>query len=189
MNKPKAVLAKGDFILVNKKTYQELGGHQAVKREIVESAALMRLFKKAGYKVKIADSAGLIRVRKFHSLREIIDSYSKLLYYAFLPLKNRLIGLVQVTLILLCLVVPAGALIWRGWSHTLYDNSLLVVCSILEIFILLFSATFFYKRDGFNPWYALGLPLGVLITCFISYKALLATALNKGISWRGRTYE
>ncbi|MFC1698601.1 glycosyltransferase [Candidatus Omnitrophota bacterium] len=188
MKRPEAVMAKGDFIFVKRKVYTELGGHQAIKSEIIESAALMSLFKRTGHKVRLVNGADLIRVRKFHNLREIINSYFKLLYRAFTPVENRLRGLVN-AFILISSLIPMAVLIWLLFAESLYRNAILTTSSVVEVLILLFAAMIFYKRDNFRPHYVLGLPLGVLITSFITLKALFAVTARKGLSWRGRIYE
>lgn len=187
MNKQSAVLAKGDFILVRRETYEKAGGHQAVKNEIVESAALMSRFKRSGHRVRLLDGSDLIRVRKFHNLKEIIDSYFKLLYYAFLPVEKRITGLVSASVIILSLL-PLYVLVWMLLSQSLSKNILLAISSFLEILVFLFTAMVFYKRDNFNPHYAWGFPLGVLITSFITLKALFAVTGRKGVYWRDRVY-
>jgi len=182
-----AIEAKGDFIFVKRSIYEKLDGHQAVKKEFIESAALMGNFKKAGYKVALLDGSRMLKVRKFHNLKEIVASYSKL-FYKFFQLKNNRYFFLLISLIILVVLSPIGILIFllvfKFWQIRLS----LILWPGLQTFIIFLAAMTYYKKDNFNPWYALGLPLGALIFIGIGGKALFELTIKKNPSWRGRIY-
>lgn len=182
-----AIEAKGDFIFVKRSTYEKLGGHQAVKNEFIESAALMGNFKKARCRAALLDGSHMIKVRKFNNLEEVVNSYTKLFYKFFQSKINRYLVLLY-QLIILSVLSPIGILIFlfvfKFWQMKL----ILMLCSGVQIFIIFFVAMIFYKKDNFAPWYALTLPLGALIFIGIGIKALFELTIKKELSWRGRIY-
>ncbi len=182
-----AIEAKGDFIFVKRSIYEKLGGHQAVKNEFIESAALMGSFKKARCRAALLDGSHMIKVRKFHNLNEIVTSYSKL-FYKFFQLKSNRYFFLLIALIILIVLSPIGILIYllvfKFWQIKLS----LMFWPGLEILILFFIAMVFYKKDNFAPWYALGFPLGAILFIGIGGKALFELTIKKEPSWRGRIY-
>jgi len=179
--------AKGDFILVKKSIYEKLEGHQAVKKEFIESVALMRNFKKVGYRVALLDGSHMLKVRKFHNLNEIVTSYSKL-FYKFFQLKRNRYFFLLIALIIVAVLSPVGVMISLFLSKFWQIKLGLMFWPGLEIIILFSMAMIFYKKDNFNPRYALTLALGALIFIGIGIKALFELTIKKEPSWRGRIY-
>ena len=182
-----AIEAKGDFIFVKRSIYEKLGGHCAVKDEVVESAALMKLFKNGGYKIALLDGSHMIKVRKFHNLKDIVDSYTKLYYKFFQSRINIFLCFIYLS-ILIIVLSPPGILIFLLVFNLSALNTKILLWSSTQVFILFSVGMFFYKKDNFNPCCALGFPFGALIISFITFKALFATTVKKGLTWRDRIY-
>ncbi|MCM8827294.1 MAG: glycosyltransferase family 2 protein [Candidatus Omnitrophica bacterium] len=182
----KAIEAKGDFIFVNRKAYEEVGEHQAVKNEFIESAALMRRFKEYRKIVALLDGSHLIKVRKFHSLREIISSYSKFYYKFFESPLNILVVLLGI-LFVLGVISPFIIVL----LYPFFDNRLinLLPWALIQILIIIFVGIIVYRKDRFFPLYIIGFPLGALVGIYIILSALFNHLILKKKSWRGRCYD
>jgi glycosyltransferase involved in cell wall biosynthesis len=72
--------ANGQFILVLREVYEKLGGHSAIRGEILEDVALARRVKHAGSRIYFAAPLGTIRTRMYRSFDAMWDGWTKNLY-------------------------------------------------------------------------------------------------------------
>ncbi len=72
--------ANGQWIVFDRKTYFEIGGHDAVGREIVEDVALARLTKSRGYNILTCSGAGAVEGRMYENFGDIWSGLSKNLF-------------------------------------------------------------------------------------------------------------
>jgi chlorobactene glucosyltransferase len=78
-----AAVAIGTFILVDREIYDAVGGHLALRGEIVDDMALARMVKGAGGGVDILCGTGIFATRFYHSAAEIWSGFSKNSFGAF----------------------------------------------------------------------------------------------------------
>jgi chlorobactene glucosyltransferase len=69
--------ANGQCLLFHRHAYQQIGGHRAVRGQIVEDVALSRHVKGCGLKLRMADGSGLIRCRMYSNWPEVRDGFAK----------------------------------------------------------------------------------------------------------------
>ncbi len=69
--------ANGQCLLFTRKSYQAVGGHEAVAASIVEDIAFARSVKRAGMRLWMADGNGLICCRMYHSWMQVRDGFAK----------------------------------------------------------------------------------------------------------------
>jgi cellulose synthase/poly-beta-1,6-N-acetylglucosamine synthase-like glycosyltransferase len=74
------VAANGQWMVFDREKYFTSGGHAAVKSDIVEDMAMMKLIKENGCKVMTLAGTGMIYTRMYSSFREIWHGFSKNLY-------------------------------------------------------------------------------------------------------------
>ncbi len=72
--------ANGQWIAFTKEGYRRLGGHEAVKDQIVEDVELFRAAKKSGLKVMTTSGSGMIYCRMYQSWNEIWNGMSKFMF-------------------------------------------------------------------------------------------------------------
>jgi chlorobactene glucosyltransferase len=70
-------IAAGGFILVSRAAYEGVGGHEAVRRELVDDQMLAVRLKTAGTPLALAGSAGRVRVRMYVGARESLRGWRK----------------------------------------------------------------------------------------------------------------
>ncbi len=70
-------IANGQFILFDRGVYEELGGHEAVKGEIVEDQRLAQVLCRSGKRLVIRDAETVFATRMYRSLKELIEGWSK----------------------------------------------------------------------------------------------------------------
>src|SRR5690242_7009618 len=72
-----AAAANGQYLLIRRNTYEQLGGHAAVRDEVLEDVALARLAKPAGFRLHFAAGDQICRVRMYSSFGAMWEGWSK----------------------------------------------------------------------------------------------------------------
>ncbi len=81
--RPSLSAAIGQFIVVDAKAYRASGAHAAVRTAVIDDIMLLRSFKLAGFKGVAANGAELAECRMYESSREVLNGYTKSLWFAF----------------------------------------------------------------------------------------------------------
>ena len=75
-----AAAANGQFFLIRREAYFQMGGHATVAGEVLEDVALARIAKQAGIRLHFASGEGIVRVRMYRNFRAMWQGWSKNLY-------------------------------------------------------------------------------------------------------------
>ena len=75
-----AAAASGQYLLIRREDYVRIGGHAAVKGEVLEDVALARLAKQAGVRLHFASGSGIMRVRMYRTFGAMWQGWTKNLY-------------------------------------------------------------------------------------------------------------
>ncbi len=75
--------ANGQFLVFDTATYRAIGGHMAVRSEVIEDVALMRAVKASGEHAATVDGSRLAHCRMYEGSAAVADGYSKSLWSAF----------------------------------------------------------------------------------------------------------
>jgi glycosyltransferase involved in cell wall biosynthesis len=133
--------ANGQFLMIRRHAYDEIGGHAAIAGEVLEDVQLARRVKGKGFKIYFTAPSGVVKTRMYRTFTTMWEGWTKNLYdlvggdskSAIRELTRALIFPIIFTLLFLfsrnamfrdwrlCLVVGAMALI--VW-HTLYGIEL-----------------------------------------------------------------
>lgn len=70
----------GQFMLFNRKAYDRIGGHEAVKSQFNEDMVLARIMKQAGMRPRMAWGTDLGSVRMYDSLSKIMSGWSRIFF-------------------------------------------------------------------------------------------------------------
>jgi len=124
--------ANGQFILVRREVYEELGGHQAVRSEILEDVALARCVKAAKCGVYFTAPAGVVRTRMYRSFGAMWEGWTKNLF----PLIGgtavaALRELAKITPVLGTLLI--AWFVWFGWHSGQVDWGWAVAIAVLML--------------------------------------------------------
>lgn len=77
------VAANGQFILIDRTTYESTGGHSSVRDQVVEDMELARRVKKRGLKMLTALGSNSIYCKMYNSFEESVNGFSKNFYREF----------------------------------------------------------------------------------------------------------
>ena len=72
--------ANGQYLLIRRDCYEQIGGHAAVAGEVLEDVALARLAKQAGIRLHFASGHGIMRVRMYRTFGAMWQGWTKNLY-------------------------------------------------------------------------------------------------------------
>ncbi|MBZ5612411.1 MAG: glycosyltransferase family 2 protein [Acidobacteriia bacterium] len=77
------VAANGQYILVRRAAYDDVGGHAAVATEILEDVALARLFHNAGHRIYFRYGEDAVRTRMYRNWAQLREGWTKNLALLF----------------------------------------------------------------------------------------------------------
>src|SRR5271168_1665703 len=82
VNDPKSRIAaaNGQFLMIHRSVYDAIGGHASVAAEVLEDVAIAKRVKDAGYPMRFASGAGLVRTRMYRSFADMWEGWKKNLY-------------------------------------------------------------------------------------------------------------
>jgi chlorobactene glucosyltransferase len=178
-------IANGQYLLFRREVYESVGGHEAVRGEVVEDLRMAQLLVRGGWRLVVREGREL-RTRMYRSLSGLVEGWSK----------NITTGALQTTRgwmvpVILPLSMVTGAFLWvlppavlawalaSGAGGTALHFGLLTT-GFGALFWGLASAT----MRG-NPLNGLLYPLGSILAAYIF---LLSWIRGGRIRWRGRSY-
>jgi chlorobactene glucosyltransferase len=190
--KPDAI-ANGQFILIKRRVYDAIGGHAAIKNQIVEDKAISERVKWNGYRLVMADGSAMAQTRMYTSLAGLWEGWTKNIY---LGLKDSpgmlLLGVFGAFLALMAaLFMPFWLLFGLGWYFN--GGGTLAVLVLLEALavwaVLLYARARAAHAMHISRWYALTTPLGAGVFAGMMFTSAWKVLSGHGVSWKGRTYD
>lgn len=182
------VIANGQFILVDRKAYEAIGGHDAVQQEVAEDVALSHAFLRSGAKVRLWFAEPLIETRMYQSLGTIVEGWSKNLYLgARLSFRDE--PLLRTVAPLLIVAAFAFWLVPLGFLAAWAAGSVATATGIGALIAVVLSTLFWcFISFGMGVPMPFGLlyPFGVLMAIGIVIRSTLRG--GRRVEWRGRVY-
>ena len=179
-------VATGQFMLIRRAAYEDVGGHAAVSRSIVEDIDLARLMKRRGHRVLMQDGTALLTTRMYTGWRTLWPGIAK-----------NLVSMLGGPAATLATVVAALAL---AWAAVLLPVVTVYGCAsgsdsacIAAIPALLGAAAAFgLHLAGASyfgiPWaYGLLFPLGYTTGAMIALDSVRWRICGR-VRWKGRVY-
>ena len=81
--RPSLSAANGQFLVLDAADYLAIGGHGAVRHDVIEDVALMRSLKGSGRHAATVDGSHLATCRMYGGAGAVVDGYGKSLWSAF----------------------------------------------------------------------------------------------------------
>lgn len=178
--------ANGQAILVRREPYEALGGHGAIRDQVLDDVRLAAAFKRRGLRCGMRVAPWAFRVRLYRSLSEITNGYAKNLYEG---MERRAgLGLGAVLFIFIGTVLPGLALLgglvgrlalgWQvpGWGWMLWLLGLVVLQLVFRYRV--------ERRDGRSGAACWTHPVANIVLMWI----LLRSVLGVRVTWKGRAF-
>lgn len=182
LKSPAFAMGVGPFMLFKRKVYEEIGGHESLKSDIVEDVRLAKNIKKAGYKVIVNKGIDIFSCRMYQSFQEIWEGFSKNIFPGMNYSSLTLFAVFFVYLILF--FVPFVGLFITAFKNDgllfynfLYQSILVMIMRIM----INHSFKLGYLSAAFHP-------IGILIISMIGLNSWRLNKHGKGSLWKGRVY-
>ncbi len=185
-------VANGQFILIRREVYNAIGGHEAIKDQIVEDKAISEKVKWSGYRLIVADGKQAAQTRMYTSLASMWEGWTKNIYLGLRDHPSMLLlGAFGATLALIAAlflpVWPLLGILWYlnggGWLAVG-----VIVKSLLVWSALLLARGLTARGMGIPAWYAFTTPLGAGIFAAMMLTSAWKVLSGKGVTWKGRLY-
>lgn len=193
-------IANGQYILVERTAYEDVGGHEAVRSEVAEDLRLAQVLTAAGYPFSFRNALDAFSTRMYHSLREAIAGWTK----------NVAVGGAQAGG-KLGAIAPLGMMVYLPFFWILPPTLFLRIGSVAALtgelssfggppsttsalfagsgvatLLSLLTWVGLYRRFRLPVRYALLYPIGAALVTWIAFRSWMRG--TRRIEWRGRRY-
>ena len=167
----------GGFNLVRREVYEQVGGFDALRMEVVEDLRLAWKIKRAGYAQRIVLGPALARIRWINGALGIVGLIEK---NGFAALRYRVgVSLLMFFSFAMAIVLPFAAIAVGGWGIVLG----------LAIYALMAIAYAANRRvTQVSPWLVLLFAPAASILLYALARSMVLTLWRGGVEWRGTRY-
>lgn len=177
--------ANGQFMFFRKETYHAIGGHTAVRNNLVEDVFLAKEVKKSGRRILLANGCNIVSCRMYENFREVFNGFSKN-FFAGMSFSLPMMVLFQahfLVLFVLPFVFVLFSIIRQDFSVEFFYLPLLHY-SLATIIRLLITLRF--KMPLLQAFLH---PFAVFIGMAIGINSVRWAYSSIGSQWKGRTYQ
>lgn len=175
----------GQFLLMERSAYFDVGGHEAVKEKVLENFYLADVLRRRRVLMRCFAGKGVISMRMYpHGLRELVDGWSKAFASgaAQTPLPLLLTIIVWITGSMLALVWLALGLVAND-TLAVYSSAVLYLLFALQVRMML------TRIGSFSMWTAALYPVPLVFYFVVFTRSLINVLLRRSVSWKGRSID
>ena len=181
--------ANGQFMLVRREPYENIGGHESVRGELSEDTAIAQRLKRAGYRPRLGWGDAFASVRMYDSLGSIVRGWGRNFFIGTRGRPWRIFG--AIAFVVLCCFSSYAAVAWGvyrnahpligigGWGW--------IASGAAHWLLMTYLLGWVYAWSGARRWHALLFPLGAVVLLAIFARALVNCATGR-VEWRGTWY-
>lgn len=180
--------ANGQFLFIRRSTYDEMGGHAAVKDRFCEDVEIARLLKRQGKRIRISWGTDYAAVRMYSSLKAIFKGWGRNFYAGSLGRPWRI--LLGVAFVVFCCFSGYAALTGSliGLSKSAASPAWAwLAASLVHLLAMHTFLAMMYAWSGNPKRNALLFPLGGSLLLGVFFKSLRMCITNQ-VEWRGTSY-
>ncbi|MGG1595864.1 glycosyltransferase [Terribacillus saccharophilus] len=179
---PKFAAAHGAFICIHKETYQNAGGHAAIKSAIVDDMELMRLMKRSQFPVALLRGEKFASMRMYETNRSVWLGFRKNIFTG--TGSNIYLTLFICLLYALMYVLPIVCLVF---GLILGDKQIVLSAAIAYLIGVMIKI--FIDLQAKTNWYISFLyPLACSCFILLALDAIRIHMKREGYEWKGRRY-
>ena len=167
----------GAFNLIRRSAYEQVGGFERLRLQVLEDLSLGRLIKDAGLRQRVALAPRFVQVHWAPGLRGVLNTMTKNLF-AILQFRILVALTVCCGLAILCLGPVAG--IFLRQTRLPGGIALLAIACLYRL-----ASRHLSRLHVLN---FLGFPLSAILFVYAILRSTAVTLVNGGISWRGTFY-
>jgi uncharacterized membrane protein len=171
-------------------TLEAVGGLEAVRDRFAADIALVRLFKRSGYRIRLLHAPELISTFMYNSFPELVAGWSRILR---ITVDNRILLLLATVLLIWIFGLSAYSAIAAGVVELIRGKGrqLPLLLGMMGLTHLVFQMLFLgriYRFSGTRPIYALGHLPALGFTSLLTILAMIRCR-SSSMSWRGTNYQ
>lgn len=172
--------AIGQVLLFRRRSYEQVGGHAAVRGSITEDLVLARRVKAHGFRWRLMDAAGIVSCRMYRGGSQAHSGLAKSLFAAF---DCRLVPYLFAWLWLAVVFLGPLALtcLWAAGLLSLSQVAPSLASVGLSVGLLLLA----YSRLGLPGWLALLYPVTILAMESVVFRSLWLSSRGR-LAWKER---
>lgn len=182
--------ANGQYLLVRRSVYNEIGGIAAVRSEILDDVALARLVKQRGGRLVFLPGAEWVRTRMYSNFRDMWQGWSKNLYLLYGRKLWPVLSALGAALVL-DFFLPLGFLVLAALIALGQDGGWMVT-ALLVCFAGSVLREWNYERSltqlGFDSRLGLYQMPGAGLFALLLLNSVWAHRVAGGVRWKGRKY-
>jgi 4,4'-diaponeurosporenoate glycosyltransferase len=178
--------AFGPCVMCDRSEYLKIGGHKAVKEEIIEDIPLGKLFKAAGGRISCYGGKDCVTFRMYpDGFRQLIEGWTKSMMFGALGIHpvflllivGWLVGCTATVRHFVSGIVAGNPL---SWSSSFYSGIALYLLYFIQIWWM------FRRVGSFSIVNAFLYPVSLLFFHLLFFWSLLRIAVVRRVRWRGR---
>jgi chlorobactene glucosyltransferase len=184
-------IANGQYILVRRATYEDVGGHESVKGEVVEDLRLAQELAGAGHRLSLRREPDRFSTRMYHSLGEVLDGWTKNIAIGARQSAGwwgRFALMAIVAYVAVLWLLPPSILavsgLWVALGGAVSEPLWSWALGAALIGVLTWGGV--YHRFRVSPAYGLLFPFGAALVGWIALRS--GWRGDRRVDWKGRRY-
>lgn len=175
--------ANGAYMLLSRRGYETIGGHERVRDQLNEDIQLARFAKESGLRLRVVENDGLYRTRMYATFRQAWRGWSRIFCGALhSPVKAGL----AVLLVFVVALLPAVATMGAAIGAAAISTPVIVWAAAFFVEQLVVWRLYSMMRVG-RAW-SLLYPVAAMVMVGILISAFLKTLGATTTTWRSTTY-
>jgi hypothetical protein len=151
---------------------------------------LSKAVKAHGRKLMVLRGAGVISTKPFKCISEVCGFWKRTYYGG---LERDKVRMLRLTTNFVALTVTAFLFLFSGIAlfkgATTLGMTVLFLLAAMATAAVIIPFSFFIDQEDGNWLYGLTAPLGIAISAWVAFSALIAVLSDQGIRWRGSVYK
>ncbi|MBS1910832.1 MAG: glycosyltransferase [Bacteroidetes bacterium] len=181
---PKFSATNGQLLCMTRRAYAGIGGHEAVRSQLVEDVWLGRAAKRRGLRTALATAVETVECRMYRTPTEVLSGFSKNFFPGFDYSLTGLGFFIASALLLYTApaIFAAAAIASRSYTFVLFWLPLiqLVLAAVMRAMLAI--------RFRMGAEQALLHPISAIAISLIAVNSVRWAYSRRGASWKGRSY-
>ncbi len=175
VNEPKSKVASanGPFLLFKKRSYWSIGGHEALKDDIVEDLSLAKRLKRAGMNIAYINAPELQTLRMYDSLVGIVRGWRKNFYTGLE--RNPFLAVIAIVGIFFMFVYPFFAFLYGLGAMFLHNIGAVLILAGCILFVDRITDKRLRKFYNLKPC--------PLYLQFLGYSIIVGIIISSALAW------
>ncbi len=179
--------ANGQFLLVKREAYKAIGGHEAVKSNVLEDVQLAFIAKRRKVGLRFRYAGDALSTRMYRTTGAMIEGWTKNLALLF---GNPLLLLAMWRVLDIFLLLGLPILAWKFRNYGVQYIPLFTAGTLLML-VWLRNLWRFYARvakSNFPARDCVLAPLALPLFAVLLYRSWFQTNILHRVTWKGRSY-